>query len=369
MLDTGSNCDVISEDIVNARKIITTTRNLAVHTVDHSIKQDRKLVNLRLKSLDGQYAVIVNEALVGKLLTSSSDIPPAKRDTSVYNYLRGIDFIDIDAEVQFIVSATHSHTWLAVPYRRGTSRQPLALKTSFGWTLIGNAGGPRSNEISCNAISTDDLELRDAFQDIFYQDFPDLVNEDEMGISEDNRKAVKIVKNSIHFNKTIGKYQVALPWRHGRAEAKRVLGSVDSKSMATRRLKGMIPRMRRDEARKERVFCNMEKFLSSGFAEVIPPLEVDKPVEGPLWYLPIHVVEKKGKTRPCHDARASVRGILLNDQMLGGPNLIKSLHHVLLNFRTKKVAFMCDIAAFFHHVRLPTKTSTLSGTYGSRTAT
>ena len=93
----------------------------------------------------------------------------------------------------------------------------------------------RSNEISCNAISIDNLELREVIQDIFYQDFPDLV-EDEMGISEDNRKAVEIVKNSIRFNKTLGKYQVALPWRHGRAEEKRVLGSVDCKSMALRRV-------------------------------------------------------------------------------------------------------------------------------------
>ena len=94
----------------------------------------------------------------------------------------------------------------------------------------------------------------------------------------------------------------------------------------------------------------MENFLTNGFAEIIPPHEFDKPVEGPLWYLPIHVVEKKGKTRPCQGARASVHRISLNEQLLGGPNLIKSLHHILMKFRTKKVAFMCDIFAFFHHV-------------------
>ena len=127
-----------------------------------------------------------------------------------------------------------------------------------------------------------------------------------MGMSEDNCRAVEIVKNSICFNKTLGKYQAALPWCYGRAEAKRVLGSVDSKSMALRRLKGMIPRMRCDGFRKEMIFSNMDKFLTNGFAEIIPPREVDKPIEGPLWYLPIHVVKKKGRqdrvttpVRPC----------------------------------------------------------------------
>ena len=277
MLDSGSDRDVISEKIVNALHMTTIIRHLAVRTVDHSVKQDRKLVNLRLKSLDRQYVVRVNEALIGKLRTSSSDIPPAKRDTSAYNYLQGVDFINVDAEVQFIDSASHSHTWLAVPFRRGTPRQPLALKTSFGWTLIGNAGGPRSNEISCNAISTNDLELREAIQDIFYQDFPDLVNEDEMGISEDNHRAVEIVKNLICFNKTIGKYQVALPWRHGRAEAKRVLGSVDSKSMAIRRLKGMIPRMRRDKACKESLLQHGEICLQWFRGSHSPPTKSTSP--------------------------------------------------------------------------------------------
>ena len=128
----------------------------------------------------------------------------------------------------------------------------------------------------------------------------------------------------------------------------------------------MIPRMRRDEPRKERVFSNMDKFLSNGFAEIIPPHEVDNPVEGPLWYLPIHVVEKKGKTRPCRDACASVHGISLNDQMLGGPNLIKSLHHVLLNFRTKKVATLRRSSTTSDW---PMRTSTPFATYGSRIAT
>ena len=83
MLDSGSDCDVISEKIVNSLNMITVTKRLAVCTMDNYNNQDRKLVNLRLKSLDRQYVVRINKALVGKLLTSSSNIPP--RETQ---YLR-----------------------------------------------------------------------------------------------------------------------------------------------------------------------------------------------------------------------------------------------------------------------------------------
>ena len=79
----------------------------------------------------------------------------------------------------------------------------------------------------------------------------------------------------------------------------------------------------------------MEDFVKDGFAEIIPPKDADTPVDGALWYLPIHIIEKRGKTRPCHDVKAAVNGVSLNGQLLGGPNLIKSLHHIFLNFRKK----------------------------------
>ena len=112
----------------------------------------------------------------------------------------------------------------------------------------------------------------------------------------------------------------------------------------------MAHKLRSDAEKRDRVFDHMAKFTDKGFATEIPADQVDDPVEGPVWYLPLHIVEKRGKTRPCHDARAATGGICLNDQLLGGPNLINSLHKVLMSFRTKKVAFMTDISAFFHNI-------------------
>ena len=327
---------------------------MTVKTVSGADTQDRKLANFTLRSLTGSYNADVEEALVGKLLTSSSDCPPCRRDVSKFSDLSDITFDDINNgdKIEFIIGVGHCATWFGVDCRRGAYRQPLALKTDFGWTLVGCNGKSRSNEIVSHAIATDDASLKEGLDNLFYHDFGLLVNEEEMGESEDNRRAIEMLRETIHFDSKIGKYVVALPWKEGREKAAATLKSVDAKSMALRRLKSMIPRLRRDEQRRRRIFEHMEKYISNGFAEEIPPEEVGKPVEGPLWYLPIHIVEKKGKTRPCHDARASVDGICLNDQLLGGPNLINSLHNVLLSIRTAKVFFMTDISAFFHHVRI-----------------
>ena len=211
-------------------------------------------------------------------------------------------------------------------------------------------GKSRSNKIVSHSIATDDVSLKEGLDNLFYHDFGLLVNEEEMGESKDNRQAIEMLQKTIHFDNKISKYVVALPWKEGREKA--TLKSVDAKSMALRQLKSMIPRLRRDKQRWRRIFDHMEKFVSNGLAEEIPPEDIDEPVEGPVWYLPIHIVKKKGKTRPCHDARASVDGICFNDQLLGGPNLINSLQNVLLSIRTAKVLFMTDISSFFHHVRI-----------------
>ena len=100
----------------------------------------------------------------------------------------------------------------------------------------------------------------------------------------------------------------------------------------------------------QRVFKEMEKFKEKGYTHMIDNDNNDSGAENPRWYLPIHVVEKNNKTRICHDARANVRGIALNDLLLRTPNLLNSLPAILLSFRTKKIAFMTDIAQFFHQV-------------------
>ena len=76
MLDTGSNCDVISEDIIFRLNMATTTRMMTVKTVSCTNIQDRKLAKFTLRSITGSYNANIEEALVGKLLTSNSNCPP-----------------------------------------------------------------------------------------------------------------------------------------------------------------------------------------------------------------------------------------------------------------------------------------------------
>ena len=351
LLDSGSDRDVISNDVKDALGLSVLSQRMSVKTLDSVIVGNRSTTNFALQSLDSSYSADVDGALVADMLTSDSDIPPSKRDVSGYPHLADLVFDDLDSSVQMIVGVAHIQAWLGGGIRRGGQYHPLGLKTDFGWTLLGACGRTNPSNIVSHAISADNQELSANIDKIFYNDFA-VVSEEEIGDSEEHREAIRQLDATFRFDDKLGKYVCGLPWRYGREKTAEILRSVDSKAMAMKRLKSMIPRLRRDEARADRIFAEVSKFDEKGVAMDIvdEELENEKAVEArrPIWHLPLMAVEERGKTRMCHDAKASTGGISINDLLLGGPNLTNSLASILLSFRAKRYVFTTDISAFFH---------------------
>ena len=148
------------------------------------------------------------------------------------------------------------------------------MKTEFGWTIAGMGGQGLPSAMSINSTSISSTQLHEAFMRIFYHDHP-CVSEEELGCSRENQSAIKQLADSIRFDESLGKYVVALPWKHGREKSMEILNSLNSRSMAMRRLTGLIPRFRKDVARREKVFGLMEKFVRTGVAIEIDPTDSD----------------------------------------------------------------------------------------------
>ena len=62
--------------------------------------------------------------------------------------------------------------------------------------------------------------------------------------------------------------------------------------------------------------------------------------------------KKPGKIRVVFDCSAVCVGQSLNQQLLQGPDLTNNLTGVLCRFRQEQIAFMCDIQAMFHQVKV-----------------
>ena len=96
----------------------------------------------------------------------------------------------------------------------------------------------------------------------------------------------------------------------------------------------------------------MNTLISKNYAELVPQQQLHYK-KGKVWYIPHHgVIQGKGSLRVVFDCGATFKGASLNSELLPGPNLTSSLLGVLLRFRNEVVAFMGDIQAMFHEVKV-----------------
>ena len=99
----------------------------------------------------------------------------------------------------------------------------------------------------------------------------------------------------------------------------------------------------------------MSSIIAKGLAWKVPShLIPAKTVQ--VWYIPHHGVyhaKKPNKIRVVFDCSARFGGTSLNDKLLQGPDLTNRLVGVLTRFREEPIAFMGDIDAMFHQVRVP----------------
>ena len=98
----------------------------------------------------------------------------------------------------------------------------------------------------------------------------------------------------------------------------------------------------------------MKNIVCCNYAERVPEDQVNKS-NGRVWYIPHHGVHhpRKGALRVVFDCGAMFKGVSLNNELLKGPNLTRTLLAVLTRFRQQPIGFIGDIQAMFHQVRVP----------------
>ena len=322
LLDSGADRDYLSERVAHKLGLVTKKKSINLVTVEEASNKTREMADIEIESVDGSYRAEIEEVLVGKFPEATRDVPPAKRDLSDHSHLDGINFIDIEAKVEAIISIAHADAWTGVEIRRGRKDQLIGLKTLFGWSVLGISGKKGRQEAAISLLSYDDKVLREDLQKIFRNDFPE-VHETEESWSRETQFAIQQLKETIRFDEEKGKYRVGLPWKEGREKATELINNVDSRSMATKRSWSLRRSMERNPEKKKKAFEEMAKFIDNNRAEKITDdKENDKEEAWPTWHLPCHLVYQKGKYRFCHDGRATVNGFCLNDQLIGDGNML-----------------------------------------------
>ncbi|XP_062556821.1 uncharacterized protein LOC134221647 [Armigeres subalbatus] len=228
---------------------------------------------------------------------------------------------------------------------------PAISKCPLGWVEHGPMRMKSDeNYATVNMCCESDENLHDLVAShIMLENMGVVISTPDRQRSEDDRWALNVMEKSTCF--VDGQFVVDLPYRN-------TIPFPESRKMALSRLK-CTERKLAKRGIEDKYAEKMQDYIDKGYA--VPVSEEDLKISrNNMWYLPHFPVEnsmKPGKIRIVFDAAAKSNGMCLNDVLITGPDLLKSLQGVLLRFRRGKIGFVGDVKEMFNRIWISEKDS------------
>ena len=345
LLDTGSTRTFCSHRLFDELSISTKPRPLRVNTVNH--------VGESLASSVGVLTVCglgVNR--VPYTIQEAFSMPrPHLGDMSVmtrsqansHAHLRHLSLPERSPqEVHLLIGVDNHQLFRPQALALGSDADPFAINTRLGWVVLSSQTTQEDARSWSIVGTTETLEELHRKLERFWVFESSGLFDTARGMSVADKAVDALWTKEI--KRVDGHYVLPIPFKLASPHLP------DSHEMAKKRLDHLGRRLQRNSELKQQYVESMTSLLRSGYAE--PIAEVPK---GPVWYIPHHPVfgANKDKLRVVFDCAAKSRGVSLNDIIHQGPDYNNTLLGVLLRFRTRSVAFMADIHAMFHQVRVP----------------
>ena len=190
MLDGGSTKVVISRKLVSQLRLITTSKRTLLHTVEGTSSKNRWYTKFTVRNMTGDLTLPIDDALVTDQLTMDGDRPPRNKEVQGHAYLEDVTFEELPNDtVDVVLSAEFGYTWLGGEVRRSTPDRAMALRTPFGWALLGGRKDPKGQMDSCwkTAVSSDDTGIREMINRLFSHDFPTIdINQKHLSLDDEH---------------------------------------------------------------------------------------------------------------------------------------------------------------------------------------
>ena len=318
---------------------------------------EKDIAKFTIKSLIGDFEIVVDDALISAELTTGSERPLTNEDIKQYEFMDEVELIELERDsIDLILSAKYAYHFFCPEIKKGLSTQPFAVNTAFGWVVMGLKNEDYEEEAYIDAVCCDNSEIVNLLKNLYYHDFiyqksENFPSEMRHNSQADNYALDQMTSSIKHLEDN--HYSVAAPWKVGRKETKEAFEGLDSWSMAFQRMKSLKRKFEKNPRLLEGSFAQMAETIELGHARVLNDLSA--PEESPVFYMPNLVVlhpDKPNKFRICQDAAARVKGYSLNDFLLDGPDVMNKLCGVLLRFRKKRIVITADIRNFFYQVRI-----------------
>ena len=270
--------------------------------------------------------------------------------------------------------------FLPLEVREGGDEEPIAIRYSLGWTVMGPVGGAKEtrdclvnfarmknvnsglvmnndfgtkenpsgnvtikdvdkgedvyNEIGLEncmfvdqRVTNEDDLLRRQLERLCNTDFKEsTVRSNESNLSVEDKRAVEMTEQTL--KRKDGHFQVALPWR------KKPVVIPNNRPMAEKRLHSLKRRLQKNSELFVKYKDAMQDYIDKGHAERVPEEELEVN-NCKIWYLPHQPVThrlKPEKVRLVFDCAAKYKDQSLNMQLLQGPDLTNNVVGIVIRF-------------------------------------
>ena len=344
-LDSGSNTTFCTDALLKKLGTDGKETKLTLTTMEgENAPVKCSMVSLQISDLERRCDIELPTVYSRPNLPVPKEAIGKQEDVDRWPYLDGVKISSINADVGLLIGSDVPQALQPFEVRESKSGGPFATRTALGWVLNGPLGRNKEKIPTANFVQASQT-LEQQFRGYCDLEFNDSKYDAKPTMSQNDRKALGIMEESVAMRN--GHYEIALPWKTYPPCLP------NNKTQAEHRLQLLKKRLVKDPNLLGKYREFMDNLLVKDYASKITREEV-----GPLgtrWYLPHHPVfhpQKPGKIRVVFDCSAKHGNSSLNDQLLQGPDLTNSLIGVLTRFREEPIAFMSDIEAMFHQVRV-----------------
>ena len=339
LLDSASSSTFCSRKLVDDLGLKGSCTEYVLNTLGNSEEKMSEIVSFEVSSEDDRESLYLPHVyVVDRIPVRSAPI-----DCQSFPHLRDLPLLKESAGVEILIGQDNAEALVPLEVRKGSRREPFAVKTMFGWSLNGPAKTlpPVKQSVISHFVHADSLEEK---VNSLWKIENEGISDEVSSMSVNDKKVLQLWDNSCR--KVDCHYELPIPWKSNVQLSNNI-------TVALSRLKSLKMSLAK-RGLASNYDQEMRLLLSKGYAEVVPPDEVN--MEGRVWYLPHHAVvsdKKPGKTRIVFDCAAQFKGESLNSNCLRGPDQNNRLVNVMIRFRQHPIAIMADIEGMYHQVLIP----------------
>ncbi|KAK4324775.1 hypothetical protein Pmani_004615 [Petrolisthes manimaculis] len=345
MLDPGTNATYCTEELCHKLGARGVTRRMELTTIAQTrMPVESNVITLFVSDIyDSQEPCCISEVTVRPMLNIDLSGLSSRVELLKWQHLKQLELPELDVDqVHLLIGQDCADLLMPGEVKKGRPGEPFAVHTPLGWVINGPIDPFKST------IKTSHFVHYVSALERYLSKLWELegVNSEVPGMSQSDLKTLETWNNGKRVVEN--HYTLPIPFK---SEGPYL---PDNRSMAERRLQMLGKRLNKDRPLGEKYTEEIHKLVKNGYAEEVSPEDLNR-ADGKVWYLPHHPVhnpKKPDKTRIVFYCAAKFGKFALNDHVCQGPDLANKLVGVLLRFREGAIAFMADIEAMFHQIRV-----------------